>query len=326
MLLPSLDLAKLAPADTAATGAPAAAPGGKLFPADPLPWDLLGSANADLNLSIGSLKLPNGLELSEIKVPVKLAGGKLDASGLAASLVGGTVNADLSLDQASKSLGAKVTAKGFTAENLLTQFGVSDMIGKGDIDLAADVRGSGNSVRAVMASLNGSVIGGMGESRSRNEALNFVGADALMQLLNAINPFANKDPYTVAKCTMVNFQISNGIANTDKGIAFVTDKMEVVSTGEVDLGQEMLDLSIRPKATSGVSVGLGNLTQSIKLAGPLSKPGVAIDAKGAVKALGTLGAALATGGGSLLAQSAVEKVDKSGDPCAEARTWHTKKG
>jgi predicted phage tail protein len=159
------------------------------------------------------------------------------------------------------------------------------------------------------------------------KALKYVGADALMQVINAINPFANKDPYTVAKCTVVNFQIANGVAITDKGIAFVTDKMEVVSTGKIDLGQETVDLAIRPKATTGVSVGLGNLTQAVKLAGPLSSPGVAIDAKGAVKALGGLGAALATGGVSLLAQSAKEKVDAASgdDPCATARTWHLTK-
>jgi len=114
------------------------------------------------------------------------------------------------------------------------------------------------------------------------------------------------------------------IANADKGLVLVTDKMEVVSTGKIELAQEQLDLTMRPKATSGISVGLGNLTQSLKLAGPLSNLGVKVDAKGAVKALGTLGAAFATGGASLLAQGAAEKVDAGGDPCVAARTWHQK--
>jgi hypothetical protein len=199
------------------------------------------------------------------------------------------------------------------------------VVTNGPVDAAIDVRGNGNSVRAIMAGLNGSVIGGMGESRIRNDALNIIGADVIMQVLSAINPMGNKDPYTVAKCAVVNFQIANGIANTEKGLVLVTDKMEVVSTGKIDLAQEQLDLAMRPKATSGISVGLGNLTQSLKLAGPLSNPSVKIDAKGAVKALGTLGAAFATGGASLLAQGAVDKADLGGDPCAAARTWHQKK-
>ena len=324
--VPELNLASAAPANKPPAAAPVkGAPAAKVFPDDPLPWALLGSAEADVKLTVGKLTLPNGLTVSDINVPVSLKSGKLTASGLAASLAGGKVTADLGLTQADKGLTLKATAQGFTAENLAKEFKVTDLITQGAVDLAVDVRGDGNSVRALMAGLNGSVIGGMGESRIRNDALNIIGADVIMQVISAINPVGNKDPYTVAKCAVVNFQITNGIANTDKGIAMVTDKMEVVSTGKIDLSQEQLNLAMRPKATSGISIGLGNLTQAVKLAGPLSKPGVAVDAKGAVKALGTLGAAFATGGASLLAQSAAEKVDGTGDPCAAARVWHTAK-
>jgi AsmA family protein len=323
--IPTLDLAAMAPpAASAATPVAKPAPGTKVFPDDPLPWDMLGAADADLKVSIGSLKLPNGMALSDVVVPVKLDGGQLVANGISASLLGGKVTADLGLGRADKRLALKVNAQGFTAENLSKEFKVTDLITNGPVDLVVEVRGNGNSVRAIMAGLNGSVIGGMGESRIRNDALNIIGADVIMQFLSAINPMGNKDPYTVAKCAVVNFQITNGIANTDKGLALVTDKMEVVSTGKVDLAQEQLDLAMRPKATSGISVGMGNLTQSFKLAGPLTDPRIAIDAKGAVKALGTLGAAFATGGASLLAQGVVEKTG-AGDPCEAARTWHQKK-
>ncbi|MDX2145572.1 MAG: AsmA family protein [Rhodospirillaceae bacterium] len=321
--IPELNLASAAPASS--TPAPAAKPAEKIFPADPLPWGALSSAEADVKLSVGKLTLPNGLTLSEIAVPVTLAGGKLTANGLAATIAGGQLKADLGLNQADKSLTLKAEARDFTAENLAKEFKVTDLVTQGPVDVALDVRGSGDSVRAIMAGLDGSVVGGMGESRIRNDALNIIGADVLMQLISALNPVGNKDPYTVARCGVVNFQIANGIANTDKGIAFVTDKMEVVSTGKIDLAQEQLNLAIRPKSTSGISVGMGNLTQAVKLAGPLSNPRVAVDAKGAVKALGTLGAAFATGGASLLAQSAAEKVDGGGDACAAARVWHTAK-
>ncbi|MSO97687.1 MAG: AsmA family protein [Rhodospirillaceae bacterium] len=329
--VPELNLASATPAAAPPPSAKPAkgAPAAKIFPDDPLPWNMLSSAEADVKLTVGKLTLPNGLSVSDITVPVSLKGGKLIANGLAASLAaslaGGKVAADLGLSQADKSLSLKATAQGFTAENFAKEFKVTDMITQGAVDLTVDVRGNGNSVRALMAGLNGSVIGGMGESRIRNDALNIIGADVIMQVISAINPVGNKDPYTVAKCAVVNFQITNGIANTDKGIAMVSDKMEVVSTGKIDLAQEQLDLAIRPKATSGISIGMGNLTQAVKLAGPLSKPGVTVDAKGAVKALGTLGAAFATGGASLLVQSAAEKLDGTSDPCAAARVWHTAK-
>ncbi|MBL8644988.1 MAG: AsmA family protein [Rhodospirillaceae bacterium] len=324
--IPALDLAQGAADAAPAKPAAKPAPGAKVFPADPLPWDLLGTADADLKLTIGKLVLPNGLALDDVVVPVKLKAGKLDANGIAANLIGGRVTADLGLAQSDKRFSLKMTADGFTAENLAKQFKVTDLVAQGPVDVAVDVRGSGDSVRALMAGLNGSVIGGMGESRIRNDALNIIGADVIMQIISAINPMGNKDPYTVARCAVINFQIANGIANTDKGLALVTDKMDVVSTGTINLATEQVDLAMKPRATTGLSVGLGELTQSFRVAGPLSGPGVKIDSKGAVKALGGIGAAIATGGLSVLAKGAKDKVEAaSGDVCAEARTWHKQK-
>lgn len=326
--IPKLDLAALMPPPPAPeNGAkPAKAvkppPGTKVFPDDPLPWDMLGTANADVKLTIGALTLPDGIPLENVVVPVKLEGGKLDAKGVGADILGGRVSMDLGLTQAAKALSLKLKADGFTAEKLSKEMKVTDLVTQGPLDIAVDVRGSGHSVRALMAGLNGSVVGGMGESRIRNDALNMIGADVIMSVLSSINPMGNKDPYTVARCAVVNFQVTNGVANTEKGIALVTDKMEVVSTGKIDLAQEQVDLAMKPKATSGLAVGMGNLTQAVKLAGPLADPGVKVDAKGAVKALGSLGAAFATGGASLLAQGAVDKMD-GGDPCAYARKWQT---
>ncbi len=328
MTIPELDLAKYLPPDPAAKNAKPVkpAPGTKVFPADPLPWELLGSADTDLKLSFGKLTLPNGLTLDDVVIPVKLKSGKLDADGVGANILGGRLTADLGLVQSEKRLALKLNAQGFTAEKLANELKVTDLVTKGPVDVAVDVRGAGDSVRAIMAGLNGSVIGGMGESRIRNDALNIIGADVIMQLLSALNPMGNKDPYTVAKCAVINFQIANGIANTDKGVVLVTDKMDVVSTGKVDLAQEQVDLSIKPRATTGISVGLGDLTQSFRIGGPLADPGLKIDSKGAVKALGTIGAAFATGGASLLAKSAVDKAEAaSSDPCADARNWHQKK-
>jgi AsmA family protein len=176
----------------------------------------------------------------------------------------------------------------------------------------------------VMAGLNGSLVAGMGEARMRNDTLNMVGADVVMQVLSAVNPVGNKDPCTLTRCGVVNLQISGGIAQTNQGIALVTDKMQVTSSGRIDLREERIDLDIRPRATGGVGVGLGTLVQAVKVTGPLSDPGVGIDKAGAVRTLGTIGAAFATGGASLFAQGARNRAEGAGDPCQTARTWHVK--
>jgi len=165
----------------------------------------------------------------------------------------------------------------------------------------------------------------MGESRMRNDMLNIVGADVIMQVLSAVNPVGNKDPYTVSRCGVVNLQIADGVARTTQGIALVTDKMQLIASGQIDLGAERIDLSVSPRATSGLGVGLGTIVQSVRISGPLADPSVGMDKANAVKTLGALGAAFATGGASLFAQGAKGRIEGAGDPCQTARTWHIKK-
>lgn len=321
--VPEIDLSKTAAA-AANAPAPAAKTDGRLFPADPLPWDSMTAADADLRIALGKVTLPNGLVLTDVAVPVKAARGRVNVAPLSLAVAGGTVAADVALNAGDKSLALKAEGKGFTAEGLAKALQKGEMITQGPIDLNLDVRGSGNSVRDVMASLNGSLIAGMGESRMRNDALNMVGADVVMQVLSAVNPLGNKDPYTVARCGVVNLQINGGVAQTNQGIALVTDKMQVTSSGQIDLRSERIDLNVRPRATGGLGVGLGSLAQAVKVSGTLAAPGVGVDTAGAVKSLGTLGAAFATGGASLLAQGAKDRIDGAGDPCQTARTWHVK--
>ncbi len=297
----------------------------RLFTDEPLPWEALSGNDANVKLAVGKLTLPSGLVLSNVALPVDLVGGKLVMNPATFGVAGGTVTANLQMNAADKSLGLSAQATGITAETLAKEMKKGDLITQGPLDVNLSVRGSGNTPHAIAQSLNGSFIAGMGESRIRSGALNIVGADILMSVLGAVNPVGNKDPYTVSRCGVVNLQIANGVGTTNNGIALVTDKMQITSSGTVNFGTERVDLSFRPKATEGLGVGLGALAQSVKVEGPLASPGIGIDKAGAIKTLGTLGAAFASGGLSALAQAAKDRVTGGGDPCQTARTWHLKK-
>jgi len=297
----------------------------RLFTNDPLPWGELNAGDANVKMSIGKLTLQSGLVLSNVTLPVELIAGKMQVSGASFAVAGGTVSGDVAMNANDKSFALKAVAKDLTAENLAREMKKGDLIQQGPLDLNINVRGVGDSTQAIAASMSGAVIAGMGESRIRSGALDIVGADIIMQVLGAINPIGNKDPYTVARCGVVNLQINNGVGTTTNGIALVTDKMHLTSSGTVNFGTERVDLSFRPTATGGLGLGLGALAQSVKVTGPLAAPSIGIDQAGAVKALGTLGAAFATGGLSALAQGAKNRVEGGGDPCQIARTWHLKK-
>lgn len=322
--IPELDLSAFAK-KAGAGGAGSAPAGERLFSDEPLPWDSLAGNDANVAISIGKLTLPNGLVLTNIALPVNLAGGKLALNAATFAVAGGSVTADVALNAADKSVSLKAEAKGMSAETLAKEMKKGDQITQGPLDMNLNIHGAGNTPHAVAASLSGSFIAGMGESKIRSGALNFVGADIIMQVLGALNPVGNKDPYTVARCGVVNLQIANGVGTTTNGIALVTDKMQLTSSGTVNFGTEQVDLNFRPRATGGVGVGLGVLAQSVKVSGPLASPGIGIDKAGAAKTLGTLGAAFATGGLSAVAQAAKGRITGGGDPCQAARTWHLKK-
>ena len=97
-----------------------------------------------------------------------------------------------------------------------------------------------------------------------------------------------------------------------------TSKLTMVANGYVDLGTEKIKLSLTPKARSGVGVDVSSLVKFIALGGTLSKPAPTVTASGILKSAVVVGAAVSTGGVSLLATSAAEKTVANVDVCKRA--------
>lgn len=309
----TIDLTQLPPTEEPVTD--------KLFPSDPIPMEALAAADVDVDISIDRLVLVKALALTNAKSNVKLENGRFTQTQ-SADIAGGSITSDVAFAAPAGSVSIKASGSGISSENLAKDMDATDMITEGAIDFDVNLSGRGTSVAALMASLDGAVVGGMGEARIRNDAINLAGADFISQLLSKINPMAAQEEFTVAQCAVVNLQMQDGVALTEKGIAFVSDRMEITSSGNINLAEEKLSLNIRPKAKEGLGIGMGKLTQIIKISGPLNNPGIGIDAAGAVKSLGSIAGAFATGGASLLAEGALERGQSSGDTCQDARTWH----
>ncbi|MEQ9446439.1 MAG: AsmA family protein, partial [Rhodospirillaceae bacterium] len=309
----TLDLTKLPPTEDVASA--------KLFPSDPIPMDGLKVVDVDLDIQVARLILQKSLAFTNLKTNIKLVDGRLVQSQTA-EIAGGTLKSDIQFTAPSGVVTISSNGTGISAERIAKDLEATDVITQGLLDYELSLNGRGLSVAALMASLDGSVIGGMGEARIRNDAINLAGADFISQLISNINPFMAQEDFTVAQCAVVNLQVQDGIARTDKGIAFVSDRIEVTSSGNINLADEKIDLNIRPKAKEGLGVGMGKLTQVVKISGSLSNPGIGFDAAGAVRSLGSIAGAFATGGASLLAEGALERAQSAGDTCQAARTWH----
>ena len=130
-----------------------------------------------------------------------------------------------------------------------------------------------------------------------------------------LNPGAKKEDGSTLECAVVNFDIKEGIATADKGIAIFTNQMNVIGSGSVNLKTETLDIGITPKAREGVGINVSQLAELVRLGGTLANPTPKTDTKAALKAGLSVGAAVATGGLSLLAQGLLDKSDADENPC-----------
>lgn len=328
-----IDLSELTPtasdkgASSIKNAAPPAQKAGdpRVFPADPLPLDGLKAADADAEIKIGKLILPSKLALDGINAKILLNNGRLETKPFALKLGGGDIAANLVLDAgagSSAALNLNVVGKQVVAGNIARDMGNSDMFTGGPTDIAIDLKGNGGSVRSLMAGLNGDIQIVMGQGRVNNTGINWGGGNILTQLMSNLNPTSKKEDYTPISCGVVRFKVTNGMANAPKGIAIETDKLNVVGDGAANLKTEGLDFGIKPTVKEGLGVGVGNLASMVRLTGTMASPTVGVDAAEAAKTALKTGAAVASGGLTVLGGALLDKTgatsQASGSPCQVA--------
>ncbi|CAA6605239.1 conserved hypothetical protein [Rhodospirillaceae bacterium LM-1] len=321
-----IDLSEITPVSDKKSEPAKKSADGRVFPADPLPLAGLKAADADAEIKIGKLILPNKLAFEGINAKVLLNNGRLETKPFALKLGGGDIVTNLVLDAGSGNsagLNLNVVGKQVVAGTIAREMGQSDMFTGGPTDINIDLRGNGGSVRSLMAGLNGDIQIVMGQGRVNNTLINWGGGDILTQVFNAANPMAKKEDHTPISCGVVRFKVSDGMANAPKGIAVETDKLDIVGDGTANLKTEGLDFGIKPTVKEGLGIGVGNLASMVRLSGTFASPSVGVDAAEAAKTALKTGAAVATGGlsvlgGALLDKTGVTSAASSGPPCQVA--------
>jgi hypothetical protein len=148
------------------------------------------------------------------------------------------------------------------------------------------IEGSGDSVRDLMAHANGSLTAVVPQGEIRSAFAELAGID----VAEGIGLLLKKpDDRAAIRCGIARFDLVDGIAHAQ---TFVIDTQNVVITGggEVELGTEQLDMTIKGKPKK---VRLVRLRTPIKLEGHLLQPKFALE-PGHLLKQGAIGAALAT--------------------------------
>jgi len=289
-----------------------------LFPRDPLPVAAMSRINLQMSLAADLLKTKKS-DLTDVTVELTLEDGEL-RSTIGSGIAGGKLTGNISLaGRADLPPAFSIDINGAAIQlGQLPHDEQKPWFSNGPIRLQIKGTSQGNNVAEIMGAYDGNLLIEVGAATMPNSNVNLFGADILMSVFNKLNPLSNTEENTHLECAVINLNIQDGVARIDRQIALQTTKMRMVGSGEINFKTEQLSLGIKPYAREGVGLNLGSVAGMAKIGGTLANQKMEVDAQGVLKAGATAGAALATGGLSLLAQGLFSRTTDDPAPCKTA--------
>ena len=302
--------------------APSQSRGKFFFSDDALPFDLLPEANGKLTINIEQLSIPGRVPMTGVKGNLVFGGSKININDLSFGLGkgSGTVQVGLSQFQGpNPTLLIKGMAKGFTLEQLMDALDSNAKVKGGDAEIAFNLRSSGSTLHQLASKANGVVQLSIGKGSLDSRFIDGSG-DLLITIMDAVNPMRKKSDQTLLECAVVYLPMNQGQVTLDDSIGVVTDRLDIVLSGAVDLKTEALNIKIDPREKSGLTTGV-NLAGLVKLQGTLLNPQVGVNKEGVVNSAVSIGLGILTGGATILAENAKSIATKS-QPCKAAlHSW-----
>jgi AsmA protein len=242
-------------------------------------WD---SVDADVTLKAGMLRGAGNLPLEAFSVHLTLNDSVLNLEPLDFGFAGGHLNAVISLDGRKLPIHATVRLK--ARKILLAKLLPGVELSKtsiGQINGELDLSGQGDSVRSMLATSNGKV----GLVVAGGEISKLMMEKAGLHLWEILELKMSGDRLVKLRCGVADFGVKEGVMRTD-ALIFDTEVTTIIGSGSIDLGREMLDLTLNPKTKSTSPVALRS---PIYIHGSLAKPVVEVDkGKVAMRGLGAL--------------------------------------
>jgi hypothetical protein len=285
------------------------ADGGRLFPDDPLPLATIGMADADIAWKIERI-VSDGLTAQQVEIGLQNKDGRLVVKPKIGAVAGGKTDGTLSIDASARTAVVALSADvdKVNAGDLLRGLNVTPAIHGGRTTAHMSFRGSGNTVRAVLARLGGDVTVVADKATLDNAYADVIAVDVLRQL----SPWTQQKN-TEMQCLVSRFSIADGMAHSD-ALVFDTDVMTVNGQGSVNLANEVLDLTVspRPKDASLLSLAL-----PLDIGGTLAHPTVTPNRGAIVKGVAGIAAGVALGPVGILLPFLSAGSD-DGNPCVQA--------
>ena len=292
------------------------------FSDEPLFFDLLPLANGSVWVNIAQLGIPGQAPFTNFKTTLQFQGNQINANELSFNLGKGSAHAQISVSQFDSPMpkvSIKGMAKDFTLEQMIATNDSNAKVTGGASQLAMNIQSSGLSLHQLAGRANGAIQISVGPSKLDSGFLN-KGGDFLITVFDTINPLYKKSNQTDLECAVAYLPISNGVINIKDSVGVVTDRLNVVLSGSVNLNSEALDININPSEKSGLTTGV-DLGGLVKIEGTIQNPKAGVNKVGVVNSAVSIGLGFLTGGMSIAAENAKSLATKT-QPCKTAlHSW-----
>jgi uncharacterized protein involved in outer membrane biogenesis len=256
---------------------------GRLFPADPLPFDALKKVDADIVLKARNIHARDArFEFGHFSLT--LENGDLNIDTLEATYKQMKLTGNLQVNPGSPSqVITKFLVQNFDLGQLLKEIGASDQV-QALIDIAVDVKSRGDSVQTLMADLTGSIGAVMGKG-FLTKYLDLLSMNLSQRVIQF---WGNHKQASNINCAVVQFDIKSGAA-TSRAFVFDTQLGILRGEGTISLGTEQVNFLLVPKSKNPSLVSLStNLRVTGSIMDPKVKPDMLSLATKGAKLLSTL--------------------------------------
>lgn len=215
---------------------------GRLIPDTPYELQKLRAMDADVRLRAVRINAPS-LPLDDMDARLLLEGGLLRMNPLNFGVADGDIRSRIRMDARTDTIRthAEADVAGLTLAKLLPKVELAqNAIGK--VGGKATLEGTGNSMAAMLGSSDGHVQVGMGRGRISNLLMEMAGID----LAEIIKFKLGGDQQIPVRCAFADFAVDDGVM-TARSLAFDTTDTILIGSGTINLRDEKLDLTIRPR-------------------------------------------------------------------------------
>jgi hypothetical protein len=221
---------------------------------------------------------------NDVDIHMTLSNGDLYVNPLNLGAGGGTVEGSFTLKTsgARPFMATRLAVHHLDSGPMLEQLGQESTI-QGTLNTTIYLNGSGNSIAALMARLNGKIYldihDGLIDIRELALLERYMGSN----VLDVINPFIKRPPYTTIHCLISTTEIKDGQAAYR--MVLDTEQTALASAGTINLNTEAIDIGIKPSPKKGfgdsqvgyISFSLKELSQPFALGGTILKPQLVLD-------------------------------------------------